>query len=75
MRPLTELEGAPTVRPVAGNPPESPWRSTQQADRKRKKQQFTLSDDAVQALEELSKKRKQPKSVVIEALILAESAK
>lgn len=56
---------------VAGNPTQSKWRSTAQADRVRKLVSITLSDDARERLAKLAKKHGLSKSEVIEMLITA----
>lgn len=51
--------------------PESEWYSTPQDKRARPKAGFTLSPDAIDALARLAERRGEPKSAVVEALIMA----
>jgi hypothetical protein len=55
---------------VSGNPKESKWSATLQADRKRKMIALTLSDVARAKLAQIAKRRKLSKSALVEALIL-----
>lgn len=59
-----------TTTGMPGNPKDSEWYSIAQSDRVRKKIQFTLSDEARERLDKMSKARKEPKSQVVERLIL-----
>lgn len=56
---------------MGGNPKSSKWRSTAQADRKRKQVGFNLSDEARAKLDLLAGVYRTPKSKVVEDLIMA----
>ena len=55
---------------MAGNPKGSKWRSAKQEMRTRKMVSVTLSNEAREKLEALSKSRMKPKSEVVESLIM-----
>lgn len=56
---------------MGGNPNDSKWRSTSQADRKRKTVTFTLSDEARTRLDLLAGAHNTPRSKLVEDLIMA----
>jgi hypothetical protein len=57
---------------MAGNPKTSKWRSTLQADRKRKLSGFTLSDECKEHLRALSAERGVSQSEMVETLVMKE---
>lgn len=66
------MTAKPRKRPPGSHTdPSSEWYSTPQAKRRRPLVGFTLSPDAADALARLSERRGEPKSVVVEALIMA----
>ncbi len=55
---------------MTGNSKDSEWYVTSQENRTRKKVQLTLSDEARDKLERLSKRLRTTKSAIVEDLIL-----
>lgn len=60
---------------MTGNPKQSRWFSTSPADRRRKPIGVTLSEEAHERLEKMSKARRRSRSGVLEELILSSPIK
>ena len=56
---------------MGGNPIDSEWYNTPADKRVRRKWTFTLSDAAVERLDALAAKSGEPKSQIVEGLIMA----
>ncbi len=57
---------------MTGNPKTSKWYAVPRAERKKKKLEITLSDEARAKLEAMAARRKISRSMVIQLLILGE---